>query len=253
MKENKNWRYRLYELVDVVDETGDGEPDFDYYDFFMMIVIIISLVPLVYKKETPLLISIDLITAGIFIIDYLFRWITSDYRFGEAHISSFIRYPFTFMAIVDLLSIIPSLTSLNSSFKLLKLLRMLKTLRMLRALKVFRVVKAARYSKSITIISNVLNDSKEALMAVCTMAGAYILISALIIFNVEPDSFPTFFDAIYWATVSLTTVGYGDIYPVTTIGRIVTMVSSIFGIAIVALPAGIITAGYMDAIQKQNK
>lgn len=124
---------------------------------------------------------------------------------------------------------------------------------MLRALKVFRVVKAARYSKSITIISNVLNDSKEALMAVCTMAGAYILISALIIFNVEPDSFPTFFDAIYWATVSLTTVGYGDIYPVTTIGRIVTMVSSIFGIAIVALPAGIITAGYMDAIQKQNK
>lgn len=129
---------------------------------------------------------------------------------------------------------------------------MLKTLRMLRALKVFRVVKAARYSKSITIISNVLNDSKEALMAVCTMAGAYILISALIIFNVEPDSFPTFFDAIYWATVSLTTVGYGDIYPVTTIGRIVTMVSSIFGIAIVALPAGIITAGYMDAIQKQN-
>ena len=156
-------------------------------------------------------------------------------------------------SIVDLLSIIPSLTSLNSSFKLLKLLRMLKTLRMLRALKVFRVVKAARYSKSITIISNVLNDSKEALMAVCTMAGAYILISALIIFNVEPDSFPTFFDAIYWATVSLTTVGYGDIYPVTTIGRIVTMVSSIFGIAIVALPAGIITAGYMDAIQKQNK
>lgn len=68
---------------------------------------------------------------------------------------------------------------------------MLKTLRMLRALKVFRVVKTARYSKSITIISNVLNDSKEALMAVCTMAGAYILISALIIFNVEPDSFPT--------------------------------------------------------------
>jgi len=92
----------------------------------------------------------------------------------------------------------------------------------------------------------VFNKSREALIAVCTLAGAYILISALVIFNVEPDSFNTFFDAVYWATVSLTTVGYGDIYPVSTIGRIVTMFSSVFGIAIVALPAGIITAGYMN-------
>jgi len=80
----------------------------------------------------------------------------------------------------------------------------------------------------------------------------YIIVSALIIFNIEGDSFATFFDAIYWATVSLTTVGYGDIYPVTTAGRIITMISSIFGIAIVALPAGILTAGYMDALNKEK-
>lgn len=85
------------------------------------------------------------------------------------------------------------------------------------------------------------------------MAIAYVLISALVIFNVEPDSFATFFDAVYWATVSLTTVGYGDIYPVTTIGRVVTMLSSVFGIAIVALPAGIITAGYMNEINEQAR
>ena len=80
------------------------------------------------------------------------------------------------------------------------------------------------------------------------MSGAYILISALVIFNVEPQTFDNFFEAIYWATVSLTTVGYGDIYPTSDIGRIITMISSVFGIAIVALPAGIITAGYMDEI-----
>ena len=74
------------------------------------------------------------------------------------------------------------------------------------------------------------------------------LSSSLVIFNVEPDSFHTFFDAIYWATISLTTVGYGDIYPITTLGRMITMVSSFMGIAIVALPAGIITAGYMKEI-----
>ena len=85
------------------------------------------------------------------------------------------------------------------------------------------------------------------------LAGGYILLSALVIFNVEPETFDTFFDAIYWAAISLTTVGYGDIYPVTTAGRIVTMISSFVGIAIVALPAGIITAGYMDVIQHDSE
>jgi voltage-gated potassium channel len=77
----------------------------------------------------------------------------------------------------------------------------------------------------------------------------YVLVSALVVYNVEPESFNNFFDAVYWATVSLTTVGYGDIYPVSTIGRIVTMVSSVFGIAIIALPSGVITAGYMAEIK----
>ena len=75
----------------------------------------------------------------------------------------------------------------------------------------------------------------------------------MVVFNVEPALFNSFFDAIYWATVSLTTMGYGDIYPVTEIGRVVTMISSIFGIAIVALPAGIITAGYMDELSNVAK
>ena len=78
------------------------------------------------------------------------------------------------------------------------------------------------------------------------------MVSALIIFNVEPQTFETFFDAIYWATVSLTTVGYGDIYPVTVIGRTIAMLSSFFGIAIVALPAGVVTAEYMKSIGKEE-
>ena len=93
---------------------------------------------------------------------------------------------------------------------------------------------------------------KNVLITVAALAAAYILISALVIFNVEPESFGSFFDAIYWATVSLTTVGYGDIYPVTTIGRIVTMLSSIFGIAVIALPSGVITAGYLSEIEKNE-
>lgn len=91
------------------------------------------------------------------------------------------------------------------------------------------------------------------LSAVGTLSVAYVLVSALIVYNIEPETFNTFFDAIYWAVVSLTTVGYGDIYPVTTLGRLVTMVSSIFGIAIIALPSGVITAGYLAELNNKTE
>lgn len=237
-------RKRIFEII----EVSDGNDRLSsIYDTAMLALIILSLIPLAFKAETTLFAVIDKVCAVTFILDYVLRLMTADYKFGKKSISSFIRYPFSFMAIIDLISILPSVTVLNSGFKLLRLMRMM------RALRVFRVFKTFRYSKSVRIIVNVFRRSKEPLIAVCTLAGAYILVSALVIFNVEPDSFDTFFDAIYWATVSLTTMGYGDIYPITTAGRIITMVSSIFGIAIVALPAGIITAGYMNEINDHEE
>lgn len=186
----------------------------------------------------------DKVCAVIFILDYLLRWATADYKFSNRSALSFLRYPFSPMAVIDLVSILPSLAILNRGFKILRIFRML------RALRVFRSFKLFRYSKNAHIIVNIFKKQKEPLGYVLLLAMGYIVISALIVFNVEPDSFNTFFDAVYWATVSLTTMGYGDIYPVTEVGRIVTMVSSVFGIAIVALPAGIITAGYMDELSK---
>jgi len=236
-------RQRVFEIVE--KSKGDDKLS-SLYDYSMIIVIVASLIPLAFKEETKLLLIIDLITVSVFIIDYILRWATADYKYENKSITSFARYPFSVMAIIDLLSILPSLGILNSGFKVLRVLRML------RAIRVVRVFKAFRYSKNLEIIIRVLAKSKNALIAVCMLAGGYILVSALIIFNVEPDSFRSFFDAIYWATVSLTTVGYGDIYPVSTVGRIITMLSSIFGIAIIALPAGIITAGYMSEINKDN-
>ena len=234
-------RKRIYEIIEKA-ETSDIISAI--YDYFMIVVIVLSLVPLGFKEDNAVLMAIDKVTVAIFIIDYILRWLTADYKFEEKGIKPFLRYPFSLMAIVDLVSILPSLSVINSGFKVLRVLRMI------RAMRVFRVFKAVRYSKSFEIIGNVLKSSKSSLMAVCALAGGYIMVSALVIFNVEPDSFNNFFDAIYWATVSLTTVGYGDIYPVSTLGRVITMISSIFGIAIVALPAGIITAGYMNEIDK---
>ncbi|MBP3891363.1 MAG: ion transporter [Solobacterium sp.] len=251
--EKKGWRYKLFQLVDYVDSTGDGRRNIDYYDFFMIFCISLSLIPLLFKEENEILKIIDLVTVTFFIIDYLLRWMTADYRLEGITKSPFLLHPFTLPSLVDLLSILPSLVHISSVFKLLRFFRMFRSIRVLRSIKAIRVLRFTRYSASYEIIVQVLKDSKEALIAVVTMAVMYIFISALIIFNVEPDSFENFFEAVYWATISLTTVGYGDIYPVSMVGRIVAMVSSVFGIAIVALPAGIVTAGYMSEIQKRIK
>ena len=198
------------------------------YDVLMFLTIIVSLIPLTTKSHTGIFMWLDFVSTIIFIIDYILRLVTADYKLGKGKLSFFL-YPFTFLALADLLCILPSLFLLNNSLRLFKFIR---------------------YSKNIQILTNVLKKQKGSLMIVDLLALGYIFISALIIFNVEPSTFPNFFDALYWATISLTTVGYGDIYAVSTTGKIITMISSFLGIAIVALPAGIITAGYMKEIKE---
>lgn len=233
-------RKRIYEIIEVSHENDKASK---VYDITMLCLIIISIVPLAFKETNIVFQWTDSITTLVFIIDYLLRWSTADYKLDKKGIVPFLIYPFTIWAIIDLVSILPALTLMSDTFKLLRLFRIFKT---------FKVFKALRYSKSIMIIVDVIKKTKNSLLAVCLFAIGYIITSALVIFNFEPETFDTFFDAIYWACVSLTTVGYGDIYPVTTVGRIITMISSLIGVAIVALPAGIITAGFLDGINEQK-
>lgn len=237
-------RNRIYQIIEVAEENDKISK---MYDCVMMLVIFLSLIPLAFKQQSLIFQWIDRVTVIIFIGDYVLRFITADYKLNKREIRAFLLYPFTPMAIIDLFSILPSITILNSSFRVLKVFRLLKTFR------VFRIFKAVRYSKNISLIINVLKRQKDSLMIVLWLAIGYVLISALVIFNVEPQTFDSFFDAVYWATVSLTTVGYGDIYPVSTAGQIITMMSAVLGIAVVALPASIITAGYMEELETTKK
>ena len=220
-------RKRIYEVVEASKENDKLSM---IYDWFMMVTIITSIIPLAFHNNTLAFSVIDMITVAIFVIDYLLRLFTADLKLQKGKIS-FAVYPFTPMAIIDLISILPSLTIINGGFKLLKVFRLLRTFKVI--IKVFK------------------NQSKT-LGTVAGLATCYVLLSALVIFNAEPQSFQTFFDAVYWAAISLTTVGYGDIYAVSTIGRIVTIVSSFLGIAIIALPSGIITAGLLEALKNDN-
>lgn len=237
-------RKRLFEII---ESAGENDRVSAVYDWFMMIVIVASIVPLGFKNVSYRAFRVmDKVCVAIFILDYLLRWLTADYKFNRHTVWSFIRYPFSAMALIDLLCILPSFSFIGRGFRVLKLARLFRTLR------VFRAFKFVRYSKSIRIILDVIKGSEKPLLTVFALAISYIVICALIIFNVEPETFGNFFEAVYWATVSLTTVGYGDIYPVSVAGRCITMLSAFVGVAIVALPAGIITAGYMDALQKSK-
>lgn len=242
-EKNRTMRKRIFEIIETAKEDDRLS---NVYDITMMIVIVLSLVPLAFKTEYALFVVFEKIAVVIFIIDYLLRLWTADLKLKRGAFS-FLIYPVTPMALIDLLCILPSISALGGAFRVLKVFRLMRTLR------VFRVFKAVRYSKSINMIRDVFTIEKKPLITVLVLAFGYILVSALVIFNVEPDLFGNFLDAVYWATVSLTTMGYGDITPVTSIGRAVTILSSVFGIAIIALPSGIITAGFMRLLREDQE
>lgn len=215
------------------------------YNGFMLIIIILSLLGLTFKTDNVFIKYIDNFTVTIFIIDYILRWSTANYKVEKGY-KSFLLYPFTRWAIIDLISILPSFNIISHSYKIFRALRITKFLKGLRILKFFRI------SKEIQILFSIFKKEKNALISFGVLASGYIFITALLMFNIEPNTFNTFFDAIYWATVSLTTVGYGDIYAVSFVGKIITMISSVFGIALIAMPASIITAGLLEELNKKK-
>ena len=241
-----NVRKRIAYLV---DRPADA-PGMDWYSLLALVGTFAGIVPLAFKGSYNVFKVTEAFVTIFFTIDYAFMWLTVDLRTGTSGAKAFLRYPFTRAAIIDLLSLLPSYVAVSRTFRLLRTARLA---RLMRLLKMTRVFRAMRYSSSLVLIARVLRREREPLVAVSLFALAYVLLSALVIFNVEPDIFATFFDAVYWSTVSLTTVGYGDIYPVSNVGRIVAMISSVLGIAVVALPASIITAGFMQEIEDRAR
>lgn len=231
-------RYFIYDMLENDELTWQEKT----YNLILLITIAFSLIPLMFKEVTPFFQMIDYVATSVFVLDYFLRWLTADFLLKKGRFS-FLFYPFTFLALVDLTSILPTFFLLQPSLKLLKVIRMG------RLMRIFRFI---RHSKNIQIVTRVIRQQKAALGLVASLAAGYIFIVALLIFNIEPDTFDSFFDALYWSTISLTTVGYGDIFAVSTLGKIITMISSLLGLAVVALPSSIITAGYMKEVKGEK-
>lgn len=229
-------RARLYEIL-----TGEeGSKASFVYACAMVAFIVASLVPLCFHERLEVFDTIELVCVVVFIVDYILRWVTSDFKLHRGA-QSFPMYPFTPMAIIDLVSIVPYFFALDPT---------LRTLRAISLLRTLRAFKLLRYSRGLTLVARAIARQAVPLFFVCLFTVAYVLVSAIIMFNAEPQTFSTYFDAVYWAVVTLATIGYGDFHPVTEIGRFISVLSALFGVGVVALPASIITAGYLTEMQE---
>lgn len=242
-----------HNLAGIIDADRGNSLKSKIYDRVMGAVIVLSLMPLMFLEESNIFLDvISWLTVIIFLIDFVARWFVSpvdSYKIGRPW---WRRYPFSFMGLVDFLSIMPVFGMISYKFTLFKLFRLAR---------IASIVKLSRYSRTDDLLLKALKKNAGIIKTIALLVLLYIYISALLIYNVEPhinpstgqETFNTFFDAVYWSVVTLTTVGYGDIYPVTILGRVISICSMIFGVGIIATVSSVVTAGFIEEVNKFNK
>ncbi|MCR5612676.1 ion transporter [Treponema sp.] len=187
----------------------------------------------------------------IFTIEYLLRVWTADLLYPDKkYFVAKIKYIFSFLALIDLLAILPFYIPYIIPIDL-------RVLRILRIIRLFRIFKINRYTDALSKIFAVFKNKKHELLSSIFVVILLMIVAAVLMFNIEnvaqPEVFKNAFDALWWALATLTTVGYGDIYPVTVLGKILSAIIALLGIGLVAVPTGIISAGFVEAISKPEE
>ncbi len=223
--------------------------------FFLIVAnvfaVILETLPSLSTKYNNMFFSFEIFSVFVFSIEYVLRlWsctINPKYRHS---VIGRLRYALSPLAIIDLIAILPFYIPFLLPFDL-------RFLRIARVLRVFRIFKIGRYSKSMDLFIRVIKNKEEQLiMSIVLMFILLVISSCLIYFlehEIQPDVFDSIPSALWWGVVTLSTVGYGDIYPITPLGKIVASITSILGVGIFALPAGILASGFIEEIQREKK
>lgn len=182
-----------------------------------VIIIMISLIPLIIIKDNNFINYLNIILFIYFVCELIYKLIMN------------------------------STSKLEISLDVLNLVSYVPFLKVMRILKIFRIMKIALKSKDMKLLLKVFKESREILIAILKVSLIYMVITSITVFNLEPQTFNNnYFLAFYWSGITLTTVGYGDIYPVTQIGQAVALISSFLGIGIIGLPTGLIGAQFIN-------
>lgn len=246
---------RVYQMLQ--PSQADDRWSHRLVDATIVLLIVVSLVMIVLESEpavrsrAPRFFRIsEIVIASIFALEYVARvWsITLEPRFAHP-VWGRLRFALTPMALVDLMAFFPSLV-LRGLFDL-------RMLRLLRLARLTRLLKLARYSSAAQHIRQALRSCREELTLSFLLVLALMLIASSLIYYaenaVQPEQFGTITRSMWWSVITLTTVGYGDAYPVTDLGRVVAAGIAVLGIGMVALPTGIIGAGFIEQIRAERQ
>ena len=246
-------RKRISEILRVAQP---GDTASRTFDIFILILIGLNVVALVLETVTSIREAahdwfrwIEIVSVMIFTIEYLLRlWSCVEKPEYAKWFGGRARYARTPFAIIDLLAILPfylPATGLD-----------LRVVRVVRLFRVFRVAKLARYSNALQVIGRVAKAKREELLVVLSAAVLLLLISSTLIYFAEhvgqPEAFSSIPAAMWWGVCTLTTVGYGDVYPATGLGKVLGSLIALLGIGLFALPAGILGAGFVEEIGKKT-
>jgi len=231
----------LREIV-IKSETPKGRA----FDIFIQILIIISLIsfsietlPNLSEQTYSILSTIELTIVVIFTVEYILRIILSEKR---------LSYIFSFYGIIDLLSVLPYYLLSGAGTQ---------TLRILRLLRLLRIFKFVRYNNAFKRIGKAIIIAKEELVLFSIVTLILLYLAALGIYHFEhaaqPENFKSMFDSLWWSVATLTTVGYGDTYPITTGGRVFTFIVLMLGLGVVAVPTGIVASALAAVRKKENE
>lgn len=236
-------RRRLYRIIFGVNTTAGKR-----FDIMLVVVIIISVLTVILEsipsfnaKYAPELHTIEWIITIIFTIEYLARIWTHPKPF---------RYIFSFYGVIDFLAIIPTYLALIFSGAM-----GFAVIRGLRLLRIFRIMKITRYSSEGSVIVEALKSSRYKILVFLFAVLILVLIIGTIMYLIEGEDsgFTSIPAGIYWAIVTLTTVGFGDITPVTNLGKFIASVVMIMGYGVIAVPTGIVTFEIASTIKSTNE
>lgn len=242
------WRKRMFEIVEVATPEDKASRA---YDLLNMITIVINLiVSLAYTFETVrlkygrALITLEMITVVFFAMDYLLRLATAKFRYKRrSEIRAALKYILSASGIIDLLSFLPYWLPIFFPSGAV-------AFRMFRIVRIFRLFRINSYYDSLNVITEVITSKSQQIISSVFIIIVLMTASSLCMYSIEHDAqphvFTNAFSGIWWAVSTLLTVGYGDIYPITDVGKIFSIVITFLGVGVVAIPTGIISAGFVD-------
>ena len=251
----QSFKHRVFETL----EKGTGDDRLSrQFDIFIMTLIILNVILVIIETVEPLYLKyqygLDLfeaISVIIFTIEYLGRLWTCTYIEKYRHpFWGRIRYIFSVVGLIDLFAILPFYLPLFFAMDG-------RFLRILRLFRLIRLFKMGRYSTAFALITKVFKKRKEELVISLTFLLVMLILASGLMYFVEheaqPEAFSSIPETMWWGVATLTTVGYGDVYPITALGRFLGAIIAILGVGLFALPAGIIAAGFESELSKRRK